>query len=249
MINANLLNLLLSYSASHRARVLDHPEPATRIALWVRDVFPDLRYALSSNTLVSTSTLATAIMLASLEIISPNTFEVPITWQNHLQIARSMIVSRGGLATMSRSSDKTLNFLSRWFAYLDVLGSLSGSKNEPLSDAYWSYDDEGPQPENKFQIDCFLGFTGRCINLLARVAKMAHECDMERIQDGQIRTDWRPSPATQEEAEKLIKAIEESRQRVHEGCTHTNPPNRRRRRASLRSRKSTPSIRLSTGRD
>jgi hypothetical protein len=40
--NKNLLHLLLAYSASHRARLLCHPEPANRIALWVRDVFPSL---------------------------------------------------------------------------------------------------------------------------------------------------------------------------------------------------------------
>jgi len=33
----NLMNLLLAYSASHRARHLGQPEPATRIALWVRE--------------------------------------------------------------------------------------------------------------------------------------------------------------------------------------------------------------------
>jgi len=33
----NLMNLLLAYSASHRARHLGQPEPATRIALWVQE--------------------------------------------------------------------------------------------------------------------------------------------------------------------------------------------------------------------
>lgn len=99
----NILNLLLAFSASHRARLLNHPEPANRIAVWVQDVFPKLRASLASNNnQISNTTLAPAIMMASLEIISPNTFEVPISWQNHLTIARQMIIARGGPRSMDR---------------------------------------------------------------------------------------------------------------------------------------------------
>ena len=72
--DSNLLRLLLAYSASHRARLLQHREPANRIAHWVENVFPSLRRALETNQITNEG-LATAIMLASLEIISPNTFE------------------------------------------------------------------------------------------------------------------------------------------------------------------------------
>lgn len=127
----NLLNLLLAYSASHRARLLRQPEPAVRIALWVRDIFPHLRMALDNpSEIISNSNLATAIMLASLEIISPKAFGVEVPWQNHLDTARQMIAARGGphkVKTASRG-DKVSSFLWSWFAYLDVLGSLSGGK-------------------------------------------------------------------------------------------------------------------------
>src|ERR1700760_2645840 len=78
-------------------------------------------------------------MLASLEIISPSSFGISIPWQNHLSIARSIIRSRGGPHSISRK-DPVMYFLSRWLAYLDVLGSLSGRKNEePLyAGDYWS---------------------------------------------------------------------------------------------------------------
>lgn len=221
--NANLLNLLLAYSAAHRARLLDQPEPANRIALWVRDVFPDLRASLSSPEPVSDATLGQAIMLASLEIISPNTFEVPITWQNHLHIARQIITSRGGLNALSKQGDKYLALFCKWFAYLEVLGSLGGNKSgEPLASDFWTHGYDGV--EQTFQVDCFLGFTTRCISLLARVAKLAHTCDAERIDvQGNIRRDWQPSPDTVQVADKLRLALEESRQHVHEGCTHSNP--------------------------
>jgi hypothetical protein len=71
----NLMKLLLAYSAAHRARLLQQPEPATRIALWVKDIFPNLRHALNDpSKIVSNENLCCAIMLASLEIISPKAF-------------------------------------------------------------------------------------------------------------------------------------------------------------------------------
>jgi hypothetical protein len=127
----NLLNLLLAYSASHRARLLRQPEPATRIALWVQDIFPNLRRALDDpSQIITNSNLATAIMLASLEIISPKAFGVEVPWQKHLDTARQMIAARGGPQRVQSSSrgDKVSSFLWSWFAYLDVLGSLSGGK-------------------------------------------------------------------------------------------------------------------------
>src|ERR1700761_7186156 len=90
------LNLLLAYSASHRARLLHHPEPANRIAMWVKDIFPKLRHALIGQEPVTIGNLATAIMLASLEILSPSAFGVKIPWRDHLTVARQMIVARGG---------------------------------------------------------------------------------------------------------------------------------------------------------
>ena len=218
----NLLHLLLAYSASHRARLLNHPEPANRIAIWVRDVFPTLRHALNDTVgHISNANLATAIMLASLEIISPNTFEVPVPWQNHLNTARRMIIARGGAQSVHRK-DKVSYFLSRWFAYLDVLGSLSGGKNDqPLfSGNYWAHDDDLDE-ENDFQIDCLLGFTSRCVSILAKIAELARQCDSERIDNtANVRADWRPSPQIIEAAEKLKSDLQEARTHRYKGCPH-----------------------------
>jgi len=79
--------------------------------------------------------------LASLEIVTPNTFPVRISWQQHLEVAKQMIVARGGLHHLAHSRadgarDKAIFFLSRWFAYLDVLGSLSNRLRSPLFGAY-----------------------------------------------------------------------------------------------------------------
>ena len=216
------MHLLLAYSASHRARLLNHPEPANRIAIWVRDVFPALRHALADSTgQISSSNLAAAIMLASLEIVSPDAFEVPVPWQLHLNIARKMIIARGG-PRFAHKKDKVSCFLSRWFAYLDVLGSLSGGTNDqPVSSGdYWSSDDNLDE-EDDFQIDCLLGFTSRCISILAKVAELARRCDLERIDsDGNIVESWRPSLQVVQVAEKLRSDLQVARTHRYKGCPH-----------------------------
>lgn len=202
----NLLHLLLAYSASHRARLLKHPEPSNRIAIWVREVFPNLRKALNDKAgRISNANLATAIMLASLEIIAPNAFEVPVPWQDHLAIARSMIIARGGPRSVNRHKDRVSYFLIRWFAYLDVFGNFSSTRvraDQPMfSGNLYDFEDE-----DDFQIDCVLGFSGRLASLLARTADLARRCDSERIDSaGNIDESWRPAPDVVDTAE-LVKA-------------------------------------------
>lgn len=218
----NIMNLLLAYSASHRARMLNQPEPSNRIAVWVQDVFPRLRQALTENpNHVSNSTLAAVIMLASLEIIASNTFEVPISWQSHLQMARRMIVARGGPQGVDRH-DRVAYFLSRWFAYLDVLGSLSGGKTDtPLGSFYWS--SENASADSEFEIDCLMGFTNRCVGSLARISELAKLCEPLRIDAaGNIRSNWQPPPDIAAKAALIRAELEEGLddQYIHRGCSH-----------------------------
>ncbi len=221
MIDANLLNLILTYSASHRSRLLNHLEPANRIAGWVKDVFPALRRTLSDPSgQISNSNLATAILLASLEIVNPSTFEVKVPWQQHLQIARRMILARGGANSVHRR-DKVSYFLTRWFAYLDVMGSLSGGRNDrPLfSGDYWAIDNS--DHDQDYQIDCLLGFTSRCVSILAKIADLARSCESERIDPaGNVREDWQPSRETRKEAERLKGDLMEARMHRYQGCPH-----------------------------
>lgn len=245
MRNTQLLHLLLAFSASHRARLLCHAEPANRIAAWMADVFPALRQALELSTPTHhtgdptdptpLAPLATALLLASREIISPNNLDPSIPWQDHLQIARRMIIAKGGLHHLAHRShgarDKTIFFLSRWFAYLDVFGSLSGNKHHgPLSDAYledgsglWLVNRDN---EEVFKIDCFFGFSGRCIALLAQVAELASECDRHRIDPItiSIRTAWEPSDLVRQRTEDLRKRLEASATNVYQGCPHSFEP-------------------------
>ncbi|KAK5107976.1 hypothetical protein LTR62_000521 [Meristemomyces frigidus] len=240
--NRQLLHLMLTYSASHRARLLGHEEPAIRIAEWMGDVLPALRQSLGEPSSPgvhdprdpsSLAPLAIAIMLASLEVVSPHTFAVSITWQQHLQVARQLIMAKGGLHHLAQKADgardRAIFFLSRWFAYLDVLGSLSGSKqDQPLSGAYLE-DGGGLWLVNRsddeiYQIDCFFGFSGRCIALLARVAELAADCDRQRIDPitQRVRMGWQPRDDVRQQAQDLKKRLEASATTVYRGCMHTD---------------------------
>jgi len=238
----HLLHLMLAYSASHRARLLHHEEPASRIAAWMEDVVPALRQALNepsspgvpdSTDPSSLAPLATAIMLASLEIVSPKTFSISIPWQQHLHIARQLIVSKGGLGQLALQADgarnKAIFFLSRWFAYLDVLGSISsGQQEQPLYGAYlenggglWLVNRDDIEVN---QIDCFFGFSGKCIALLAQVAELAAQCDPQRIDatTNRVRPEWRPSEAVRQQADIVLEKIQASAMSWYGGCRHTN---------------------------
>lgn len=239
--NPNLLNLLLAYSACHRARLLCHPEPNNRIAHWVRDLFPSLRQTLSetSDEKVSNANLAVAIMLASLEIISPSSFGVSIPWEQHLSLARTIIRSRGGPHSISRK-DPVMYFLTRWLAYLDVLGSLSGRRNEiPLfAGNYWSSSSEGSSSskelsltdeegddEDDYTIDCLLGFTTRCVSILAQVAALAHQCAEYRLDytTNRVNESWRPSNEILRKAERLRKDLNNALNHEQRQCYHHSP--------------------------
>lgn len=214
--NDNLLSLMLAYSgqsslrfvhlcqdhqstdtlpASHRAHLLNQPEPATRIALWVQDIFPALRSALNDpNQSISNANIATGIMLASLEIVSPTAFGYQIPWQRHLGLARDLIASRHDGLRWTRcwtQEDQVRAFLWSWLAYLDVLGTLSGGRGE--SSTAWILDYQKDDYEEEFdEIDCIMGMTTRCVYILAKIAELAKECDALRASSGTTAADAVP---------------------------------------------------------
>lgn len=217
----NLMNLLLAYSASHRARLLQQPEPTTRIALWVQDIFSNLRHAIDDPTkIISDSSLAAAIMLASLEIISPKAFGVEVPWQQHLDVARQMVAARGGAKGMRDSSAASF-FLLRWFGYLAVLGRLiGGHKGLPsITTSVMAYDSD---EKNGYQIDCLLGFTSRCVSILAKIADLAAHCATERLdEDYNVRPEWEPTEDIRQQAEQLIEDLENARTSIlTQHCPH-----------------------------
>ncbi|CBF89617.1 fungal specific transcription factor domain-containing protein [Aspergillus nidulans FGSC A4] len=203
--DSNLLNLMLAYSASHRARFLGHPEPANRIAHWVSNVFPSLRVALDEQEKITDSHLATAIMLLSLKIVSPSTFEVPIPWQSHLKLARDLFLARQ--AQIAYPGNRVGAFLTRWLGYLDIMGSLSCRHHQPPLLAYYSVLNTCTAIEDwdEFAVDCFTGFTPRTGLFLMQLGGLVHHCDNERFDEtGAFLPEWQPSPEIVHEAEALI---------------------------------------------
>ncbi|KAI0815702.1 fungal-specific transcription factor domain-containing protein [Xylaria sp. FL0064] len=222
--NDSLLALLLAYSASHRARVLNHPEPSLRIAFWVDDIFPALRKALDDpDRNFSNANLATAIMLTSLEIVSPKIFGYDIPWQRHLGLAREVIMVRpGGLRGVQPNfrQDPVCSFLFSWAAYLDVIGSLTGGPKDASSSWIFAYELDDIK-DGYDEIDCIMGFTTRCCYLLANIADLARKCDAERIaEDSSVRENWTPSPQVAERAAMLKVKVEESMKQDPVPCKH-----------------------------
>lgn len=218
----NLLNLLLAYSASHRARYLGHPEPANRIAHWVSDVFPTLRFALeSSHEDITDSHLATAILLLSLKIVSPGTFEVPITWQSHLKLARDLFLARS--ERLSSFGNRIGAFFARWLGYIDTVGALSCRQaGRPLM-VYHSVLEAciGSDNYDEYKVDCFSGFTPRTGLFLIRLARLVQECDNERFDEmGNFRQAWHPSADMIMEAQAILGDLEGLSERAHVDSEH-----------------------------
>ncbi|KAJ5675406.1 hypothetical protein N7462_008303 [Penicillium macrosclerotiorum] len=218
----NLLNLLLAYSASHRARYLGHPEPANRIAHWVSDVFPTLRVALeASKEEITDGHLATAILLLSLKIVCPGTFEVPIPWQSHLKLARDLFLARSD--RIAQPGNRIGAFFARWLGYIDTMGALSCRQAGPPLMLYDSVLAACSRPSNhdEYCVDCFTGFTPRTGVFLLRLAQLVQKCDNERFDEvGNFRPGWHPSADMVMEAQAVLGDLDDLSERAHANPEH-----------------------------
>ncbi|WDK14016.1 C6 zinc finger domain-containing protein [Colletotrichum graminicola] len=213
-------------ATAHRARLLGQKEPQMRIALWVQDIFPALRQALSDREqIISNTSLATAIMLASLEIISPTAFGYDIPWQRHLSLARDLMWRR--LADLRRTAhrveeDRVCAFLWSWFAYLDILGCLSGGTPDEDSSRFWllEYMMHGAS-DDRYEIDCIMGFTTSCVQILAQIADLARRCDEQRLTSSTPSPPiWTPGTAFVQRAKLLEQELLYSMNEPSLPCKH-----------------------------
>lgn len=77
--------------------------------------------------------------------------------------------------------------------------------------------------DTDYKIDCVLGFTSKCIRILAKIAALARICDRERIQAAAGRVNankWQPSDEKMSQAVQLEKELLESRSAPTTPCTH-----------------------------
>lgn len=201
--------------------------PATRIADWVQDVFPALRAALNDpNQSISNANIATGIMLASLDIVSPTAFGYQIPWQRHLGLARDLIADRPDGLRWTRSwteEDQVRAFLWSWLAYLDILGTLSGGRGECSTS--WILEYQKDEYEEEWdEIDCIMGMTTQAVYVLAKTAELAKECDALRAADGKAAlpasASWKPPKDIIRRAWALEHEATTSMARPPQPCKH-----------------------------
>lgn len=164
-----LLDFMLTYSAVDRARLLKHPVPYERVARWTRpydNVFSDQKKALARIILL------TSLAVFTNEDLTPYLGRVVgHGWQSYLLIARDIILRRASTYD-GDPEDQGYCFLLRWFARLDVFGSLSDQDMGPPVpvDAYWPWD-----ATTNLKVDCLLGTSRSCITVLAKVATLVRK--------------------------------------------------------------------------
>ena len=174
----HLLAALLASSAAHRAGMKGEAPPKYLISNLLQTALEGLRKALDNPTEASQDTsLATAIALSSYNIISADVSH----WRMHLDGAREIILHCRRTATRPFHESSIRTFLSKWFAYLDVIAGASGltlkghnyeSAVELIEDVTQIHRTESWEP-SKF--DTFTGFTSRLLPLLLRIGKLADE--------------------------------------------------------------------------
>ncbi|KAL3963946.1 hypothetical protein ACCO45_000950 [Purpureocillium lilacinum] len=227
--NEGLMSLLLAYSAAHRSRWMQTKVPEMRMAEWAQDVFPGLRQSLGDGQQpVSDTTLAMAVMLASLEIMSPGALGQGISWRQHLNLASGLMTKRvqqlGEAGFEGRLEDERL-FIRSWIARANMHGMLSPPPTDDAACRILPLDMAALMPELD-EIDCIMGYSARCARLLGQVADMARRCDRERIgPGGQLLPGWVPHTRTIEAALALDQELRESMKTSSKPCMHVRTGN------------------------
>ena len=172
----SLMNLVLAYSASHRANLLGHELPARRIELYLHNVPGDLRWAINDRS-TSPATLTMLLMLTSMRL----TCDLPansdafreLPWHFHLKAAKRLVYLRR--SELRKNSDDGFQFLVRWFAQLESMKRPVDVEDEnPLVLNMYGQGSCHPcsgisHPEEwDTHIDCLWGTSLRC---LMRVTK------------------------------------------------------------------------------
>lgn len=131
------------------------------------------------------------------------------------------------------SGDTVSYFLVRWFAYLDLLGRLSCREiDEPVlsgSGKYWTNDSDEEGAE--YSVDCFFGFTTRCVAILHSIGELARHCEGERKMMNPMRgmsrgyqlqngSQWQPSTEVIMQATELRNELRDSRHKSVGRCSH-----------------------------
>lgn len=186
-----LLSMLIAFSISRSSAFKSEPYPREAASLLLNKALEDLYRRLTNPREANTDyTLALVLLLACFEIFC----DADSGWRAHHHGARQILFSRGLLrattSMMNRrkrrvafkqgAEDDIHFFFNRWFAYLDVIGSLSSSSSiynsSRMSDIEW----ECPKPtrqerERLMDIDPFSGFDIRLLEYFSMVVNLVEK--------------------------------------------------------------------------
>lgn len=201
-----------------------------RMAQWAQDIFPVLRTTLGETDQPAyNTTLAITMLLSSLEIVSPGAFGYGIAWRKHCGLARDLVRKR--MASLKaqgvdRQDDEESWFLWSWFAYLDVLGRLSGGCNVGTMCPTWLCDLTTIEGDALDEVDCVMGCTMKCAHLLGHAADLMHRCEKERLgPNREVLHGWVPRPRTVEAAKSLERELLKSLEQSAKPCRHVHGSN------------------------
>lgn len=219
---------MLTYEASHRSQLLQVDLPQMRLAGWAQSVFPALRESLLNDSVpVSDVTLAMAVILVALEIMSPGAFGQGISWREHIAHARGLLAKR--LDKSLEEAGEGFWFIQSWLGYVDVMGGLmAGPRFDSTCKAqtYFTLTEPSRSADDLDEIDCMMGISVKCARLLGQVAALAKQCQGERFRlDGQLLHGWTPQPAVIEQALSLEQHMMESLRQSSRPCTHVRASN------------------------
>ncbi|KAL8708674.1 MAG: hypothetical protein Q9220_006499 [cf. Caloplaca sp. 1 TL-2023] len=169
--NENLLGLLLSYSAAHRANLLYHPPPFTRIAQWTKNVFPSLRRMITCvvpDKRLSTSDLAIAMVLTSMKVVTPRALETDTALSVYLTAAKNMMKHNMRVDDLIAPGEvKEESFLKNWLQYLDTMAAVSHLKVDRTSSPLPLYDQSDEIRPKSVKVDCLSGCSAALANILS----------------------------------------------------------------------------------
>ncbi|QEU58672.1 hypothetical protein KDRO_A06930 [Kluyveromyces lactis] len=193
MSNTALMNLLLVFGANHKHKILQYQELSNGDSSLVANdlltnTFTNLMGQLTNfDSRNSDSTLATILLLAAFDIFFGDKKQ---KWRTHVYGARKIMKERisndtGSVMLSNNSADvEQKYFLLRWFAYTDIISSLSSTNsiNNIHKLTSLRYEMETTIKDSLMQkmillkdIEYFTGMEVTCLWLLAEISRLVNE--------------------------------------------------------------------------
>lgn len=189
-----MLSVLIASSIVQGSHYRGEGYPREIVSTLIKRALSDLYNKLTDEREAESDyTLALVMMIACFEILCSNRYD----WRSHYYGARKIMLSKGLLKAKNEKNvnhnDKVVGFnlgdesdisyfFARWFAYTDVIGSLSSSTlvNRPFSGneihLIWEAPEISEEAKLNLQdIDPFMGFDLRLLSYFAEIIKLVKE--------------------------------------------------------------------------